>query len=135
WFLPRLPERLLEALRQRITARFLGVDRLLEDGLAARGFLGENVLGFAELGLVAAIRFLVGDNASEVRVEDERGLTAGTNQLELRMQFGHQRFPPRYPATPPAGNCFFSSSGLPSGSFAATRTSTICILRNSHRCS
>src|SRR5207249_4133323 len=123
-----------EPFRQRIHARLLRVDGLFEDGFAPRRLIGENPLRFAQLRFVAVLRFLVRDDASEVLVEDQRRLTAGTSQLELRMQFGHQRFPPRYPASPLAVNCFFSSRGFPSGSFADSRTSVSCILRKSKRC-
>ena len=59
-------QRLLEAPRQRIAARLLGLDRLLEERLAARRLLGEDPLRLGQLGLVAALRLLVRDDAPEV---------------------------------------------------------------------
>src|SRR5262245_24364931 len=130
----RLAQRLFEPLRERVAARLFGVHRLLEDRLAARRLFREDPLRLAQLRLVAALRFLVPRNPPEVGVEKERGLTARARQLEFRFQLRHHFFPPRAPASPPAWNCFLISIGLPSGAFATSFRSVICMRRKLNRC-
>src|SRR5262249_44386343 len=133
-FLARLTQRLFEPLRQRVAARFLVVDRLLEDRFAPGGLLRENPLRFGQLRLVGALRLLVRHDPAKVRVDHERRLAARTCDLELRFQPCHQRFPPPSArASPYSLNSFLSSRGLPSGSVAVSFRSRICALRQSNR--
>src|SRR5688572_17142819 len=81
WFGLRLLEGLLEPPRQRIAARLFRGERLLEQGLAPRRFRRQDPLGFAQLGLVRALVLAVRDDAAEIHVDDERGVTAGTRDL------------------------------------------------------
>ena len=65
----RLLQRLFEAARQRVAARLLGLDRLLEDRLAPRRLFGEDPLRVVQLGLVAALGLVVRDDPAEVEVD------------------------------------------------------------------
>src|SRR5206468_976951 len=135
WLLLRLLQRLFEAPRQRVAARLLRFHRLLEHRFAARRLLGDNALRLTQLRLVAALGLQVRHDAAEVRVDDERGVTAGANHFDLRLEPRHYFLPPpNAPARPLASNCFFNSSGLPSGSVAVKRRSRTCIRRKSNRC-
>ena len=82
-FLLRLLERLLEAPRQRVTLVLLRLNRLLEERLAPRGLGGEDPLRFVQLRLVRTLRLLVRDDATKVRVDDQRRVAAGAHKLEL----------------------------------------------------
>src|SRR5262249_24897406 len=114
---------LLESLRQGIAARFFRFDGLLEDCFAAGGFLRENPLGFAQLGVVAPLPLAMRDHTAEVEVHDERRLAAWARDLDFRLQARHHRFPPNAPARPLPANSFLISIGEPSGSFAVSRKS------------
>ena len=70
--LVRLPQRLLEPLRERVAARPLGGDRLLEERLAPRRFVGEDALRVGQLRPIAAHRLDVAHDALQVGVDDER---------------------------------------------------------------
>src|ERR1700716_3594715 len=93
WFLARLLQRLFEPSRQRVAPSFFVVDRLLENGLAARCLVRENALRFAELGFIAAIRFDMRHDATEIDVDDERRLTAGARHFDFGLEPRHQHFP------------------------------------------
>src|SRR2546422_7931374 len=85
-FLARLLQRLFEPSRQGVAPSFLVVDRLLENGFAARGFVRENALRFAELGLVAALRLDMRHDAPEIDVDDKRRLTAGARHFDFGLE-------------------------------------------------
>src|SRR5438094_155978 len=82
-------QRRLEASCQRVTARLLGFDRLLEERLAAARLVGKNARGFAQLRLVAALRLLVRDDTSEVGVDHEQRAAARTLHFKLAFQLRH----------------------------------------------
>ena len=86
WLLARLLERLFEPFRQRIPARLLRRDRLLEDRLAARRFLREDPLGIAQLGPDAPLRLLMTNDTSQVHVDDELRLATRARNVELGLQ-------------------------------------------------
>src|SRR5437870_6721125 len=74
----RLTQRLFEAAGQRIAARLLGFDRLLEECLAPPRLFGKNPRGFVQLRLVAALRLLVRNDTPEVGVDYEQRAAAWT---------------------------------------------------------
>ena len=82
-FLVGLLQRFLEAPRQGVAARLLGIDRLLKHGLAPSRFLGENPVRVAQFGLVPALGFAVGHHAPEIGVDDEHRLAAGARHLDF----------------------------------------------------
>src|SRR5919201_3635550 len=88
----RLLQRLLEATRQCIAARLLGLNRLFEESLASTRLLGENARCFGQLRLVATLRLLMRDNTPEVRVYNEHCTAARTFDLELAFQLGHAHY-------------------------------------------
>src|SRR4029453_17363200 len=135
-FIPGLLQRLLETPRQRIAARPLGLERVLESGLTPGGLFREDTLCFAQLGLVSTLRFLVAHDSPEIGIDNESRLAAGTGDFQLRLQ-PHGHFLPPIPfkaPSPVSSNCFFNSSGWPFGSFAVSRRSRICARRKSNRC-
>src|SRR5262249_13356191 len=112
--LSRLLERLLEPPREGVAACFLGVDRLLKDGLPPSCFFREDSLRLAQLRLVSALGLVVRHDPPEIEVDHQRGLAAGTRHFEFRLQSPHQFFPPSPsspPANPPFSNAFASSIG------------------------
>src|SRR6476646_3319238 len=88
----RLAQRFLEPTCQRIAARLLRLDGLLEQRLAPACLLGENARRFGQLWLVTSLRFLVRDDPPEVRVDNQDCVTARTLELELAFQLRHARY-------------------------------------------
>src|SRR5436190_3388127 len=135
----RLLQRFLEPLRQRVAARLFRFDRLLEDRLAPPLLLGQNPLCVAQLRLVAAIRLLVRHHPAEIRVNDERRLTAGADDFDLGFQARHTLFyflllnARPSAASAPSSKSFTISIGWLLGSFAFRRTSVICSRLKSKR--
>ena len=85
----RLPQRFFESARQRVAARLLGFDRLLEQRVTTRRFLREDALRIGQFGLVSALRLLMRHDPSEVRVDDQHRIAARTTDLDFALQFGH----------------------------------------------
>jgi hypothetical protein len=83
WFGPRLAQRFLEALRQRITAVLLRSDRFLKQRFALRGLLLEDSPGIAQFRSIAARGGLVADDAPEVDIDNERRVAARALRREL----------------------------------------------------
>ena len=69
---PCLLQRFLEPARQRIVSRLLRFNRLLEERLTPGSFRRQDSLRVVQLGLIAALRFAVRDDATKVRIDDER---------------------------------------------------------------
>jgi hypothetical protein len=88
-----LTERLFEAARERVAAVALGIDRLLEDRLAACGLFGEDPLRLTELGLRAALRLVMRDHPAQIEIDHDRRLAAGTDDFELGLQACHDLHP------------------------------------------
>lgn len=59
WLVVGLAQGFLESSRECVTAVLLRVDGLLEDRLAASGFLGKDPLSIAQLGLVPSFRLVM----------------------------------------------------------------------------
>jgi hypothetical protein len=88
--LARLAQRFLEALRQRVAARLLGGDRLLERGFAPRRLLGEDTFGVAQLRpRPVAHGFAVPDDPLQVGVHHQGGAAARARNLEFGREFRH----------------------------------------------
>ena len=88
----RLTQRFLEPTCQRITARFLGLDGLLEQRLASAGLVGENARRFGQLRFVTSLGFLVRDDSPEIGVHDQNCAAARTPELELALQLRHTHY-------------------------------------------
>ena len=70
-------------------ARLFRLDRLLEQRVAPPRLVREDARRFVQLGLVAALRRVVRDDATQVGVDDEQRVAAGTLQLDLALQLRH----------------------------------------------
>ena len=103
-FLGHLAKRLVESARQRSAARFLLVDRLLEDHFSPRGLLSENLLRVAQLRFVRAFRLIVSDDSFEIDIDDQQRVAARTDNVEFRFELGHAS--PQFPdPSPRASPC------------------------------
>ena len=80
----RLLQRLFEPARERIVARLLSLDRLLEERLAPRRLRREDPRRIVQLRLVAALGHRVTDHATEVDVD--RRATARSRDTQPRVR-------------------------------------------------
>src|SRR5205085_11835251 len=87
----RLLQGFLESTRERIAARPLGRDRLLEQRFAPRRFLREDALRVVELGTLAGGWLGVPHDAPQVGIDHELPPAAGALHFEFRLQVGHRR--------------------------------------------
>lgn len=83
-FLLRSLKRLFEPFRERIATVPFVSHRLLEQRLAPRPLLCKDLLRTVQLWLIFTLRFLVGNNAFQVRVNGLHRTTTRTNHFEFR---------------------------------------------------
>jgi hypothetical protein len=85
-----LLERLLEAARERVAARFLRLHGLIEQRVAPRLLVGQDPVGLVELRLVGPFGFDMPNDALQALVDNERRLTARTHHLVLGSELSHR---------------------------------------------
>ena len=85
----RLAQRFLEPASQRVIAGLFGGYGLLEEGLPACRFVGQNPRRLVQLRLVGALGLGMRYDAAQVHVDDQRRTAAGTANLELALQLRH----------------------------------------------
>src|SRR5262245_35803413 len=84
-----LLERFLEALGQRVTLRAFVLERRLAQGFASSRLGRKAPLRVRQLGLVATLGLLVGNDAAEVQVDHHAGAAARAREVELALQVRH----------------------------------------------
>src|SRR5579862_7553105 len=103
-------ERFFEPARERVAARLLRLHRLLENRFPARRLLRQDALRFGQLRLVATLGLVMADDTTEIDVDHEKRLAAGTAHFDFRLQPRHYFFPPSAPARPLTRNVLSSTT-------------------------